>query len=257
MTRIVATLESGTALGRALALWAGWDLPLTGQPEILQEIKGGRTNRNFRLAAPGLGGDLLLRINHPDPVRLGIDRTLEREILRLTSAAGISRPALYWDPDHRYVVFPWVEARSWTPEDLACPKQRARLWPLIRRLRDIVAPRRRRSYLAYLQHYWDQLEKLGPIDRGLEERWRYFRPRLQAFDEAPWQEKLVHHDLVPANILDTGQRLYLIDWEYAAPGHPDIDTWYLEPERIEEPFILELIGWINTLWERLTQDNGQ
>ena len=253
MIRTEPMQQHGTELDRALALWREWGLPLTGRPKVLQEVHGGRTNRNFRLTAPGMGEDLLLRINHPDPFRLGIDRTLEREIVDLTAAAGISRPCLYWDPANRYVVFPWLEARPWTAADLACRDQLARLWPLIERLRSIRTQHARRSYHAYLQHYWDQLKNVATIDNSLEQRWRDFKPRLEAFDAAPWHARLVHHDLVPANILDTGQRLYLIDWEYAAPGHPDIDTWYLEPERIEELFIAELMEWINTLWEDLVR----
>ncbi len=241
----------------ALNAWPDWGLGLTGCPQLLGPVKGGRTNRSFRVKATGLNKDLLLRLSHPDPSSLGIDRTMEREIVALTASASISRPGLYWDPANRYVVFPWLEARSWTAADLACPDQRARLWPLIERLGNIKIQRARRSYLTYMQHYWDQLGSVGTIDAALEERWRRFKPLLKAFDEAPWRERLVHHDLVPANILDSGQRLYLIDWEYAAPGHPDIDTWYLDPQRVEEPFIGELMGWINTLWERLTQNQRQ
>lgn len=253
----IAQLNADVRLKLALNSWREWGLPLTGRPSVLAMVDGGRTNRNFRLAAPGMGEDLLLRINHPDPLRLGIDRTLEREILDLTAAADISRPCLYWDPANRYVVFPWLEARQWTAADLACRDQLARLWPLIERLRSIRTQHARRSYHAYLQHYWDQLKNVATVDSSLEKRWRGFKPLLEAFDAAPWHVSLVHHDLIPANILDTGPRLYLIDWEYAAPGHPDIDTWYLEPERIEEPFIAELMGWINTLWEHLVRAERQ
>ncbi|MDZ7790835.1 MAG: hypothetical protein U5L08_10165 [Xanthomonadales bacterium] len=46
-------------------------------------------------------------------------------------------------------------------------------------------------------------------------------------------------------------RLYLIDWEYAAPRHPDIDFWTIDPDAVSEPFVAELMEWINDLWERL------
>jgi aminoglycoside phosphotransferase (APT) family kinase protein len=67
----------------------------------------------------------------------------------------------------------------------------------------------------------------------------------------------VHHDLVPANVLDTGDRLVLIDWEYAAPGHPDIDRWSVDPWRVTEPFVAEMMDWINGLWERLVRLDEQ
>lgn len=50
-----------------------------------------------------------------------------------------------------------------------------------------------------------------------------------------------------------GSRLYLIDWEYAALGHPDIDLWGISPALVHEPFIHELARWTNDLWERVQQ----
>ena len=231
--------------------WRGWGLSLTGRPRVVARVPGGRTNRNFRLEAPGLEYDLLLRLNHPDPVRLGIDRELEHEILRLTASEGIGRPLCYWDPAQRFVLFPWLEARTWTPADLSRPEQRARLWPLVEQLGRITLSRPRRRYHAYLCHYWQQLERAAGVDAALEAAWREFEPRLCAFDAAPWTARLVHHDLIPENILDTGWRLYLIDWEYAAPGHPDIDVWSVDPGAVNEPFVAEMMAWINDLWERL------
>jgi thiamine kinase-like enzyme len=257
MSRTARNQAAETELTTVIESWPEWDLPLTGRPKILDAIEGGRTNRNFRLAAPGLDHDLLLRVNHPDPVRLGINRALEREIIHLTAAAGISRSCLYWDPGNRFVLFAWLDARPWTPADLASSVQRSRLWPLIERLGEIKLDRARRNYHAYLHHYWTQLERTGATDGELDSRWRHFEPHLKAFDRSPWPARLVHHDLIPANILDTGQRLYLIDWEYAAPGHPDIDAWSIEPDLIHEPFVAELMGWINDLWERLIRAKAQ
>lgn len=234
-----------------LDTWRDWNLALRGRPRVLERIRAGRTNRNFRLDAPGRSDDLLLRVNHPDPQRLGIDRSQEREILALTAEAGIARPCWYWDRDDRFVIFPYLPARTWTTADLSRPDQLARLWPMIERVHAIVPGGPRRRYHAYLVAYWQRLERAGEIDDGLRRAWRRFEPRLKAFDRADWPAPLVHHDLIGENILDTGERLYLIDWEYAAPGHPDIDVWSVDPDAVEEPFVAEMMGWINGLWERL------
>jgi len=244
-------------LSAILDAWPAWGVGLTGGPQILGPVQGGRTNRSFRLAGPGLNEHLLLRLNHPDPARLGIDRAMEREILCQTATAGISRPCLYWASDNSFAVFPWLDARPWTTADLACPDQRARLWPLIERLGDLRIHRPRRSYFTYLSNYWNQLEHAGAVDSALEKRWQQFARRLHSFDRASWRERLVHHDLIPANILDTGLRLYLIDWEYAAPGHPGIDAWYIARDCVEEPFIGELVDWTNDLWERIVRAERQ
>jgi len=238
-----------------LDTWCDWKLGLTGRPQLLERVPGGRTNRNYRLSAPGLSHDLLLRLNHLNPAQLGIDRDREYHILELTARAGIGRELAYWDPAQRFALFPYLEARTWTSADLARPEQRQRLWPLVEQLGQIALDCPRRRYHDYVHHYWCQLERRGLTDPRLRQAWRDFEPRLKVFDQANWSARLTHHDLIPANILDTGERLHIIDWEYAAPGHPAIDVWSLDPEAITEPFVPELMAWINGLWERLMGPN--
>ncbi|WP_181918912.1 phosphotransferase [Wenzhouxiangella sediminis] len=231
--------------------WRDWGLPLVSRPRLIERIEVGKTNRNYRLQAPGLDEDLLLRINHPDPARLGIDRERERRIIDLTAQARLSRPYRHWDPAQRFVVFPYLEGRTWTHADFEDSKQTARLRQTLNRLHEIESPGTRRSYHAYLLDYWQRLEQAGRTDPALERAWRDFEPRLRAFDRGNWPARLVHHDLIPDNILETTDGLCLIDWEYAAPGHPDIDVWTVDPAAVSEPFVAEMMDWINGLWERL------
>lgn len=238
-----------TDIDQALAHWPDWPLPLNAPPKVEAELKSGRTNQNYRLSAPGLGDDLLLRLHRPDAERLGIDRELELLVTQATAEAGIGRPIWHWTG--AFSIFPFIPARPWGESDFSRPSQRDRLWPLIDALAelDIGSPRRR--YSDYLQRYWQQLVAESRIDASLEREWSAVQSDLLAFDEADWSAGLVHHDLIPANILDTGDRLVLIDWEYAAMGHPGIDRWTVDPGSIDEPFIAELMAWINQLWGRL------
>jgi len=237
--------------------WHKWGLPLAAEPEIITQVSGGLTNRGYRLASPELDGDLLLRINHPTPSALGIQRSREREIIRKTAELGIGRPFLYWDPDEQYAVFPWLDARTWTETDFACAGQRRRLFNVLGQLKDVELPYPRRSYLSYAEHYWRQLEETGLADPALSRRWHSIQPRLRAFDQKEWRACLVHHDLIPSNVLETAEQICVIDWEYAAPGHPEIDLWTIESDRVSEPFIPELMDWINTLWARLAKAHPQ
>lgn len=238
-------------LEQAIDTWRDWQLPLTGRPIVLGPIPGGRTNRSYRLRAPGLAYDLLLRLNNPYGPRLGIRRAEEALILEAVARAGLTRGACYWDPAQRFTLFQHINARTWSQNDLKDPAQRRRLEDCLGAARDIRPPTPCRSYVAYLTHYWQQLVAAGKVDSTLERRWQGFLPELEAFDRSGWTPVLTHHDLIPENILDTGRRLYLIDWEYAAVGHPDIDTWCLDPSRMQEPFIHELASWTNDLWERV------
>ncbi len=40
---------------------------------------------------------------------------------------------------------------------------------------------------------------------------------------APFRPVLCHNDLLPANLIDDGCRLWLVDWEYGGVGHPLFD----------------------------------
>ncbi len=40
---------------------------------------------------------------------------------------------------------------------------------------------------------------------------------------APYMPALCHNDMLPANVLDDGQRVWIVDWEYAGMGHPLFD----------------------------------
>jgi thiamine kinase-like enzyme len=40
---------------------------------------------------------------------------------------------------------------------------------------------------------------------------------------SPFIPTLCHNDMLPANVLDDGQRVWIVDWEYAGMGHPLFD----------------------------------
>ena len=50
---------------------------------------------------------------------------------------------------------------------------------------------------------------------------------------APYRPAFCHNDLMPGNLIETEERLWLIDWEYAGIGHPLFDE--LPPHRDPPP----------------------
>ncbi|MEM1080326.1 MAG: phosphotransferase [Pseudomonadota bacterium] len=241
-----------TRLQAAIAQWPSWPIPLSGPPERIGPLSG-RTNHNARLSAPGLDHDLVLRLHHPDSGLLGIDRSTERKATQAAAEAGLGRPALHWNSSHDYALFPYIEARTWTSADLNKPSQRRRLRQVIDRLMPLRLASPRRQYAAYLQSYVDELNRRQSLTTELHDRWLRFKPELHEWDRTDWPVGLVHHDLIPANVLDTGERLMLIDFEYAAMGHADIDRWAIDPDQVIEPIVARLINWTNRLWEALVE----
>lgn len=245
--------EQFPGLEAALDSWRHWGLGLDARPAVIGPVEGGRTNRSFQLHAPGLSYDLLLRLNHPRGHRLGIDREQEAAILEAVASTGLTRGACYWSPERRFTVFPYLQARTWTEADFRDPHQRRRLMECLGAVRALAPGTPRRSYTDYLDHYWRQLWSAGVADAGLAARWWAFRAELVRFDRGDWHPVLTHHDLIPENVLETGGRIYLIDWEYAAVGHPDVDRWCIDPALVHDSFIHELAQWTNDLWERVAR----
>lgn len=239
-------------LHQALLSWRDWGLPLSVQPTVVGLVPGGRTNRNYHLRTYGQGVDLVLRLNTRFAPRLGIRRTHEKEILQAVAEQRLAIAPLYWDPEGRYTIFPYTEARTWNAIDFADPRRRRQVWDLVEAAQKIKLATPVRRYSDYLMHYWQQLELAGVLDSALRYNWQVFYPKLFAFDEQrDWEPKLTHHDLIPENILETEDRIYLIDWEYAAMGHPEIDRWCLDSKSVSDPFVDLLARWTNDLWERL------
>ncbi|WP_027330578.1 choline/ethanolamine kinase family protein [Marinimicrobium agarilyticum] len=249
-------LEAPGALEQALDTWPDWGMGLKDRPRVIAPVPGGRTNRSYQLHAPGLPYELLLRLNNPRGESLGIQREHEERILETVAAAGITRGAGYWSPDYCFTVFRHIDARTWNASDLENPYQRRRLLEMLARVHQLEPETPRRRYQDYLSHYWHQLEAAGAIEQKLAQGWNDFWPRLVAFDRSGWEPVLTHHDLIPENILESDERLYLIDWEYAAVGHPDIDRWCLDPSLVVDPFVHELAQWTNDLWERVVALNS-
>ena len=42
-------------------------------------------------------------------------------------------------------------------------------------------------------------------------------------DSKVWSPVINHQDIVPGNLIEKDNQIFLIDWEYSAFGHPDID----------------------------------
>ena len=65
---------------------------------------------------------------------------------------------------------------------------------------------------------------------GEDAKYRAVADRLEAM-QMPLPIVFGHHDLLPGNFLDDGNRLWLIDWEYGAFGTAMFDLANLRPTR--------------------------
>jgi thiamine kinase-like enzyme len=204
------------ALARAAAL-SCWSDP--GEPQILG---GGITNFNVRISDQGR--DFVVRIGDDIPVH-GVMRWNELAISRAAHAAGLAPAVHHYEPG--VLVLDFIEARTFTEEDVRDPDNLPRVIDLIRTCHRKVADHLRGPVLTFwvfhvLRDYTATLSAYGSAHIVRLPEMLETAGRLQDA-VGPVDIVLGHNDLLAANILDDGGRLWLIDWEYGGFNTPLFD----------------------------------
>ena len=187
-----------------------------------EPLGGGITNVNF--SVEDAGERYVVRIGEDIPVH-GIYRVNELATARAAHAAGISPEIVHAEPGA--LVMRWVEGRTLEPDDVRDPTRLERvLDTVIRCHREIPAHLRGatpifwvfqvvRSYARTLRE--DGSRMAGRLDELLERS-----AHLESV-VGPVEIVFGHNDLLAANFLDDGDRIWLIDWEYAGFNSPLFD----------------------------------
>ena len=197
-----------------LAIWSG---PVEPEP-----LGGGITNRNF-VVADG-GRKYVVRIGEDIPEH-GVMRFNELAASRAAHAAGLSPAVVHAEPGA--LVLDFVEAETLDEERVRAPAMLERLLPLVRRCHTEVARHLRGPALMFwvfhiLRDYAATLRD-GPSAH--HDRLPGLMAAAGALEAAVGPVEIVfgHNDLLAANFLDDGERVWLIDWDYAGFNAPLFD----------------------------------
>jgi thiamine kinase-like enzyme len=242
MTGDVGTGDAGTGdagTGDAAARRAA-SLPLWHGIVEPMPIGGGITNRNFLVQDRGRA--YFVRIGADIPIH-GILRFNEQAASRAAAAAGISPPVIHAEPGA--LVLAYIEGRTLAPADIAEPAMLARIAPLLRRAHHEAQRHLRGPVLAFwvfhiLRDYAHTLRGSG------SSRARDLGPLLAAADRleravGPIDLVLGHNDLLAANLIDDGERLWLVDWDYAGFNSPLFDLGGLASNNDLDPTAEDLL----------------
>lgn len=202
---------------RALPCWAG-DIELS-------PLGGGMTNRNV-LVADARGQRFVVRLGRDLPEH-GVLRFNELAAARAAHAAGVS-PGVVLAQDG-LLVSRFIDGRTLTPEAVREPRNLRRIAELLRRCHHDI-PRHLQQGPAILfwvfhviRHYLRLLRERAsnPFDAELDT----LAAKNEALERALGPVTIVfgHNDLLAANLIDDGARLWLIDWDYAGFNTPLFD----------------------------------
>ena len=187
----------------------------------MEPLSGGITNHNFLVRSEGQTFVARLSV---ELELLGIDRRNEVVCQRAAHALGIAAGVVHHESG--VLVSEYLEARTMTPDEVRDPIFIPRLAEVLRTLHDgwnaLTGAMLYFSVFQTVRTYAQTARQLNvrlpdDIDALLDDSARLAR-RL-----APFVPVLCHNDLLPANILDDGRRVWLVDWEYAGIGHPLFD----------------------------------
>jgi thiamine kinase-like enzyme len=186
---------------------------LEGVP--LVPVPGGLSNHAWR-AEMG-GRSYFVRLGGRDAERLGVDRHSECTLLETVAAAGLSPAVLACDPASDLLVTQFVDGEPWHRADAHEPRNLRRLGEALRRLHQLPVPAgvRRVSFHAQAGQLEAQLEGAGVVERAVK---RAVGPAFERLSSRPECVALCHNDLHHLNLLDSGDRLWVVDWEYGGCG---------------------------------------
>jgi thiamine kinase-like enzyme len=197
-----------------LSFWKG---PVSPEP-----LGGGITNLNF--VVEDQGRRYVVRIGDDIAVH-GILRFNELAASRAAHAAGVSPAVVHAEPG--VLVMDFVEGRTLVEDDVRAEGMLERIVPLIQRIHTGVMAEVRGPVLMFWVFH--VVRDYAATLRQADSRMVKELPRLLAINDelenlvAPVHIVFAHNDLLAANFIDAGDRLWIVDWDYAGFGSPLFD----------------------------------
>jgi thiamine kinase-like enzyme len=206
---------------------AGLDVALLERIEVLrgrsctvEPLPGGLTNQNYKVSTPD--GTYVLRHSAPSSDdELTVDRRAEYENSVRAAAAGVGAPVIAFLPDDGVLVVGFLDGETLTDEHL---QQRGILPRVAEACRRLHAGE---PFVNRFDMFELQADYLGRVRR------RGFRLPPDYLDHAGTVERIrdalrvcpvaarpCNNDLLPANFIDDGTTVSIIDYEYSGNNDP-------------------------------------
>jgi thiamine kinase-like enzyme len=185
---------------------------LAGRPRTVSELPGGLTNRNYKVTTPD--GAFVARISAGGSELLAIDRDCEYRNSVSAAAAGAGPPVIEYRPQDRLLVIGYIEGRTFGAADVGAAANIPRIAAACRRLHEGAPFGNDFDMFDIQRRYLSVARSRGfTIPAGYDD----LRPQFTAIEKALAARATAtvpcHNDLLPANFIDDGERIWLIDYE--------------------------------------------
>jgi thiamine kinase-like enzyme len=192
---------------------------LAATPRVITELPGGLTNRNYKVITPA--GAFVARIWSDGSDLLAIDRANEYRNSQLAAAAGVGAPVVEYRPQDRVLVLGFVPGRTLRDEDVRAPANIPRIARAVRRLHQAGRFVNDFDMFEIQARYRAVARSAGmAVPAGYDDLAAPLRAARGALAVRAEPTVPCHNDLLAANFIDDGQRIALIDYEYAGNNDP-------------------------------------
>jgi thiamine kinase-like enzyme len=197
---------------------------LAGIELTLRPLSGGITNRNFLVEPAGRTDRYVIRLAGNDTHLLGISREVEHAATVAAAGVGVGPEVTAFIRPEGYLVTRFIEGSPVSDEAVHTPETIARVAASLRRIHDGPAIPGLFVPLRIVEAYRALAMARGvPIPAEYELAAGFARRIEGAFLSNPIELRPCHNDLLNANFIDDGERIRIVDWEYAGMGDPFFD----------------------------------
>jgi len=203
-------------------------VPGAGAVDI-HRLSHGVVNDTYRVLRDGTA--YAMRVAASNPCDSGFDRAWEARVLECAVPADLAPVMEYCDPQRGILISRWALGRLWSPADVRRRSGISRMAELLRRIHALPmpAPARLMNAKMWIDYYSAAACKSAGRDPDTAAALRTAAiKRLAALAALRSVDPVVcHSDLHILNLIDRGDALLLLDWEYAHAADPfwDLAGW--------------------------------
>jgi thiamine kinase len=192
------------------------------RPHVITAFPGGTLNRSFRVDTGA--GSFVVRLNDDAGAVLGANHAREVRLHIAAARAGVAPELIDADVAEGFIITRHVAGAAWRVADFGRVERLRILGATLRTLHAIPPPAVATFDLgAVLRGHSAALIAAQPRERALTESLMEQAEAALAICARDGREAaVVHNDLDYSNLIEA-ERLYLIDWEYAAVADPVFD----------------------------------
>jgi len=186
-----------------------------GEEARVEVLGGGITDHNVRVDVAG--ESYVLRLSGRHTPLLGIDRAVEHEASLAAAAVGVGPDVVAFVEPEGYLVTRYIDGSVLPVEKMREPESIRRVAQALRAVHRGPSLPGRFSSFRVVEDY-----RTTAFARGAEvpASYAWARQVARRVERArgAFAERPCHNDLVNANFIDDGERIRIVDWEYAAMG---------------------------------------